>query len=155
MRPRLAAAQDELVRRMVLAARLAALRQHAARRARVTAAGGAAFAAAHRVVDRVLRRAAHLRAVAHVALAAGLAQADVLVVGVADAADRRAARDADLAQLARGELDDRVLALARGELRDRAGRAAQLAALARTHLDVVHLEADRDLRQRERVADER
>ena len=43
-----------------------------------------ALAAAVRVVDRVHGRTARLRAHAHVALAAGLADRDVLVVGVAD-----------------------------------------------------------------------
>ena len=44
------------------------------RRTRVRTAGRTAFAAAHRVVDRVHRDTAHRRADAHQALAAGLAQ---------------------------------------------------------------------------------
>ena len=54
-----AAADDELVRRLVVAG-LVALGRLAPRRHRVTAALGAAFAAAMRVVDRVHRGAAHV-----------------------------------------------------------------------------------------------
>src|SRR5258706_11132835 len=155
VRAGLAAPQDELVRGVVPAPRLPALGEHAARRAGVTTAGGAAFAAAHRVVDRVLSRAAHGRSVPHVALAAGLAQADVLVIGVADPPDRRTAADVDPAQFARRKQHDRVFAFAGGQLRNRARRTAQLAAAARRELDVVDLEAEGDLGQRQRVAEER
>src|SRR5262245_53482192 len=88
-----AAADDRRVRRLALRAGLAALGQDAGGAARVAAAGGAALAAAHRVADRVHRGAAVVRLAAHVPLPAGLAQADVHVVGVADGADRRPALD--------------------------------------------------------------
>src|SRR5688500_12945337 len=86
--PGLAPPDDRGVARLALVARLAALGQHAGRAARVPAAGGAALTAAHRVIDRVHRRAAVVRLAAHVPLAAGLAQRDVHVFGVADRADR-------------------------------------------------------------------
>src|SRR5262245_62061078 len=56
-----AAADDGRVRRLALFPGLAALGQDAGGAARVAAAGGAALAAAHRVVDRVHRRAAVVR----------------------------------------------------------------------------------------------
>src|SRR5262245_56411825 len=96
-----AAANDRLVRRLPLLTRLAALGQNARRSARVPAAGGAAFAAAHRVADRVLRRAAVVRLAAHPALAARLAQGDVHVIGVADDADGRPAIHVHAAHFAR------------------------------------------------------
>src|SRR5262245_23078168 len=112
MRTRPATPDDGRVRRLPLLARLAALGQHARRRAGVTTARGAALATAHRVADRVHGRAAVVRLAAHVPLASGLAQADVHVLGVADGADRRPALARDAAHLARGQRDLRPLALA-------------------------------------------
>src|SRR5205085_245892 len=117
--------------------RLAALGEDAGRAARVAAAGGAALAAAHRVADRVHAGAAVVRLAAHPALAAGLAQADVHVVGVADRPDRRPARRADAPHLAGRQRDLRPLALAGGQRGAGAGRPAHLAAAAGLHLDVV------------------
>src|SRR5205085_11599686 len=57
----LAAADDRRVRRLPLLPRLAALGQHAGRRARVPAAGRPPLAPAHRVTDRVHRHAAVVR----------------------------------------------------------------------------------------------
>src|SRR4051794_20473415 len=114
---------------------------------------GGSLAAAVRVVDRVHRRAARLRAHAHVALAAGLADLDVLVVGVADRADGRAALGPDQAHLARRQPERRHVAVLGHELDADAGRAAQLAAAASVQLDVVDDRADRHVAQRQRVAD--
>src|ERR671937_2551902 len=88
--PAAAAADDQLVRLLVLAARALAERRHAPRRDRMASALRLAFAAAVRVVDGVHRRAAHGRALALPAGAARLAAADVLVVDVADLSDGRA-----------------------------------------------------------------
>src|SRR3954468_21896584 len=57
-----------------------------------------------------------------------------------------------LADLARAQAKLRVRALARQHLHVRAGRARELRALARLHLDAMHFRADRDVAQRERVA---
>src|SRR5688572_20591854 len=89
--------------------RLVTLGRHAPRRDRVTAARGLAFAAAERMVDRVHRHAAHVRLLAQPARPAGLADRDVLVVDVADLADRRQAVGVDLPDLARGHLDGGVV----------------------------------------------
>src|SRR5438309_2134998 len=91
MRTRPTTADDRLVRRLAAFARLAALGQHARRTARMPTALAAAFAAAHRMIDRVLRGAAIVRLAALPAIAACLAQADVHVVRVADDAKGRAA----------------------------------------------------------------
>src|SRR5262249_46035374 len=148
-----AAADDGRVGRLPLLAGLAALGQHARRAARVAAAGGAPLAAAHRVADRVHRGAAVVRLAAHPALAAGLAQADVHVVGVADGADRRPARRADASHLARRQRDLRPLPLAGGQGRAGPRRTAHLAAAAGLHLDVVDRHAQGDPGQRHAVAD--
>src|ERR1044072_9557855 len=129
----------------LVAAGLVALGGLAPGRHRVTAAGGFALAAAHRVVDRVHHHAAVVGTEAAVADAPGLAPGNVLVLEVADLADGGVAVDVHLAHLASGAAHLGVDALARHQLRARAGRAHQLAALARLELDVVHLGAERDL----------
>src|SRR4051794_29293174 len=99
-------AHDELVGRLV-GPRLLALGRLAPRRHRVTAARGAALAAAMRVVDRVHGDAAIVRALAKPALAAGLAKIDVAVVGVRHGADGGKARAVHDALLTRVEAHDR------------------------------------------------
>src|SRR5439155_11095161 len=85
------AANDQLVRFLVLAPGALAERRDAPRRDRVPPALRLALAAAVRMVDRVHRRAAHGRALAEPPAAAGLPDRDVRVVGVPDLTDRRAA----------------------------------------------------------------
>ena len=114
---------------------------HARLADRVTPAVAAAFAAAQRVVDRVHRLGTGVRADAHVAAAAGLADADVDPVEVAELADRRAAGAADAPHFAGRQDDDGPVAFLRAEAGDAAGRADQLAALAGVHLDVVDFQA--------------
>src|SRR5690242_3973944 len=99
--PAATAADDQLVGFLVLAARALAERRHAPRGDRVAAALRLALAAAVRVVDGVHRRATHGRALAPPAAAPRLAAGDVLVVDVADLADRRPADERHPAQLAR------------------------------------------------------
>src|SRR5260370_26767570 len=124
MWPRTAGANDRGVGRLSLLAGFAAVGQHASRTARVTTALAPAFAAAHRVIDGILRRAAVVRLAALPALAAGLAQADVHVLRVADGADRRPALGADAPHLAGRQRDLRPFAFAGGQGRAGAGAAA-------------------------------
>src|SRR5436190_11078419 len=84
--PSVARADDELVRRLVLAG-LGALRGLAPGGDRVAAARRLAFTAAVRVVDRVHGDATNVRATALVAVAAGLAHDLVHVVRVRHGAD--------------------------------------------------------------------
>src|SRR5438046_3058726 len=102
MRARPTATDDRRVRWLPLLAGFAALGQHAGRTARMTAASCTAFAAAHRMRHRVHGRAAIVRFAALVAIAAGLAEANVHVVRVTDAADRRPALARNTAHFARG-----------------------------------------------------
>jgi hypothetical protein len=110
-----------------------------------------ALAAAHRVIDRIHDRAADRRAEAAPADATRLADRDVLVVEIADLADRRHARQRDQPHLARGQLERGALAFLREELRLSARAPAQLRAAAGLELDVVHERADRDVPHGQRV----
>src|SRR5215470_15866462 len=137
----LPAPQDVAVRLLVMT-RLRALGALAPGRDRMTAARGAAFAAAMRMVDRIHRHAAHRGPLAEPAVAAGLADVDVLLVGIGDCADRRHALAANLADLARGQPQQRVVGVAADQLDVVARGAGDLAAAARLHLDVVDHGAD-------------
>src|SRR5919108_6684554 len=127
-------------------------RRRAPRRHGMAAALRLTLAAAVRVVDRVHRRAAHGRTLALPAASARLAAGDVLVVDVADLADRRAARQRHPAHLARGHAQDAVALVLRDELHARAGAPRQLPALARLQLDVVDERAGRDVLERQSVS---
>src|SRR5665647_1422554 len=144
----LAAADDELVRRLVVGARAVSQCGDAPRRDRMTTGRGLALAAAVWMVDGVHRRAAHGRAHTAPAGAAGLAAGEVRVIGVAQLAHRRATGEADAAQFAGGEADDAVALLLGLQLGARAGAADQLAAAARLQLDVVDRRAGRDVLER-------
>src|SRR5690606_23712394 len=128
---------------------LEALGRRAPRRDRMAAAVGTP---AVRVVDRVHADAANGRADAAPAVRAGLADRAQAVLLVADLADRRAALDVHLADLARAQPQLRVRALARQQPNRRAGRTRELGALAGQHLDAVDRRADRDVADRRRVA---
>src|SRR5215207_7520666 len=117
------AADDVAVGLLALLAGAVADRRHAPGRLRVVAQRRGALATAVRVVHRVHGGAARLRAHAHVALAAGLAHGDVLVIGVADRPDRRAALGADLAHLAGRQAQGGVAAILGHQLHAGAGRA--------------------------------
>src|SRR5512135_1872263 len=95
---------DVLARRLFPRARFLPLGMPSPRGDRVgVALGGFPLAAAVRVVDRVHDDAARLGADTEPAGAAGLADADILMVGVADRADRGAAVERHVADLAGGE----------------------------------------------------
>ena len=124
----------------------------APRRHRMAAAGALAFAAAEGVVDRVHGHAAGLGADALPAVAAGLADADQLGLGVADLAEGGPAVDGHPAHLGGGQPQGGVVALLGHQLDAHAGAAGHLAAAARLELDVVHDRADRDVAHRQGVA---
>src|SRR3712207_6437396 len=109
---------------LLLRTRDAALRRDARLADRVTTTVRPAFATAQRVVYRVHRLGTGVRADAHVAAAAGLAEADVDPVEVAELADRRPAGAADAAHLARRQDDDRPVAFLRAQPGDEIGRAS-------------------------------
>src|SRR5262249_54499643 len=104
------------------------------------------------MVDRIHRDAARVRAPSEPAPPARLAVRQVLVLEVADLADRRPAAEAHAAELARGQLQQRVVAFLRHELDGGAGAAPELRAAARPQLDGVDGGAERDAGERQAVA---
>src|SRR3954468_11385213 len=118
----------------------------------MAARGRRPLATAVRVVDRVHRRAARLRALAQVTRAAGLPDRDVLVVGVANGADGRTAVRRNQSHLTGVEAQRCRTGLLRDELDGGAGGAAELAAAAGLQLHVVDDRTRRDVGQRERAA---
>src|SRR5271170_3227461 len=149
--PRVAARNDEFGG-LLVGPGLLALGGLAPRGDRMAAAGGAAFAAAERVIDRVHGDAAVVRHPPEPALAARLADRDVHVVGVGHRADRRHAAAMDQALLAGIEANDHVFLVAADDLGIRAGRARDLAALADLHLHIVDDGADRHVARRHGIA---
>src|SRR5205823_3283893 len=135
---------DELVGRLVVTG-AGTLGRLAPWGDRVTAAGGPAFAAAVRVIDRVLGDAAGQRALAQPAAAACLGEVGVRIVGVRHRADRRHAVGANIALLARVQPDDDHPAVAADDLDISPRRPRDLPALAGLQLDVVDDSADRHL----------
>jgi len=117
----------------------------------VTTAGGAALAAAHRVVDGVHADAAVVGAATEPARAPGLAERDVLVIDVRHLADGGAAVEVHLADLGGGQADLGVVAVFGHQRRGDAGRADQLAAATLVQLDVVDHRPEGDVPQAERV----
>src|SRR5438309_10782970 len=106
-----------------------------------------AFTAAERMVDRIHGDAADVRPLAEPAAPARLADRHVLVIEVADLPDRRVALDEDLPDLARRQLDRRVLAFLGDELHGRSGAPRDLSALARPQLHVMDEGAERNVLQ--------
>src|ERR1039457_21610 len=149
----LAALDDHGVGPLVVA-RLHALGLPAPRRGRMAPSRSLALAAAHRVVDGVHRDAAVVRLPAEPAVAAGLADGDVLVLEVADLADRGVAVDTHAPKLARRHAEERVRALLRHELRPGSGRARHLPAAARLEFHVVQDRAERNRLERKGVSDD-
>src|SRR5205085_7286629 len=133
--PRVPARHDELAGGLVLAG-LLALGREAPRRDWVPAARGAALAAAMRMVDRVHRHAAIVRAATEPAGAPGLADRDVHVIRVRDGAHSRHAATVHEALLAGIEPQDDVILVTSDDLRVSARRAGELTAFADLELDV-------------------
>src|SRR5699024_2144701 len=118
---------------------------------RVATTGGLALTTTVGVVDGVHHDTADDRALALPTATAGLAPADVGLLGVADLPDRRAAADLHHAHLTGGHTQRGVVAFLGQELDLRAGGAAQLATATRLQLDRVHERTRGDVAQREAV----
>src|SRR6202012_4345876 len=104
------------------------------------------------VVDRVHGDAAVMRTAAQPALAPGVADRDVHVIGVRHRADGGAAATVHQALLARVQTQDDVVLVAAAELGIGTGGARELAALADLDLDIVDDGADRHVAERHDIA---
>ena len=131
---------------------LEALRRLAPRRHRMTPARCLTLAAAMWMIHRIHHDAAHMWLTTEPAAPTRLAERNVFMIQVPDLADRRHALDVNLANLARGHLDRRILAFTGDELNRRPGAARDLPALARAQLHVVDLRAQRDVLEGQAVA---
>src|SRR5271166_6043310 len=108
-------------------------------------ARGAPLAAAVRMVDWIHRHAAIVRHAPHPALAAGLADRNVHVIGIGGCTDGRHAPAMHKALLGGIETQDGVFARSTDDLRISSGRARDLSALAELDLDVVDHGTDRKI----------
>src|SRR5687767_7841273 len=111
-----------------------------------------ALATTVRMVARVHRRSAHGRTLAHVTGTSRLADLLVLMVEVAHLSHRRHALEAHAAHLVGRQPQRRVVAFLGQQLGAAAGAAHDLSPTPGDELDVVHLGAERDPRERKRVA---
>ncbi len=118
----------------------------------MTAAGGAAFAAAVRMVDRVHGDAAVVRLAAEPAIATGLADRDIHVIGVGHRADRAGAAAVNQPLLAGVQADDHIVLVAADELGVGAGGTGELAALADLQFHIMDDGADRHVAERHHIA---
>src|SRR5438874_229902 len=144
-------ASNEHVLRLLVATGPESQRRLAPGRLRVTTRAGTPLPTAMRMVEGVHGDAAAAGALATPAALAGLADVLVLVLDVADLADRRVADDGDPPHLAGWHADLGVVPLAGEQLCRHAGRADHLAALSTAQLDVVHRAAQRDVHERQRI----
>src|SRR6266404_528254 len=103
----------------------------------MTAARGAAFAAAVRMVDRVHGDAAVVGLAAEPAVTAGLADRNVHVFGVGHRADGPGAAAVNQTLRGRIQSNDYVVLIAADELRIGAGRKRELTALADLEFHIV------------------
>src|SRR3546814_16464328 len=114
---------DHLVGRFVVTG-TSTLGRLAPRSNRMTATRSAAFTTAVRVIDRVLRDTARQRTLAEPAVAAGLAQVGVLVVGVRHRTHRTHALAATVALFARTKTHDDQNAVTTAEIGRASGGAS-------------------------------
>src|SRR5882757_4269193 len=149
--PLVAADENESVGRLVRAG-LLALGGLAPRGHRMTAAGGAAFAAAVRMVYRVHGDAAVMRLAAEPAIATGLADRNVHVVRIRHRTDGPGAAAVNQALFARVQTNDHVIMVAADQLGVGAGGTCKLTALADLQFHIVDDGADRHVAERHDVA---
>ena len=104
------------------------------------------------MVNGVLSDTTDFRTAVEPAVAAGLAEMNVLMADVAYLTDSGDAGGEDLAHFAGRQTQEDVLVFLADELSVGAGGAAHLSALAGIHLNVVHNGADRNAAERQSVA---
>jgi len=98
----------------------------------------AAFATAMRMVDRIHHNSANCRPFTHVPRSSCFSDSYVLMIEIAHLADGRNALDIHQSRLTRRQLDLRIAALFRNQLRCGSGASRHLCTLPGTKLDVVN-----------------
>src|SRR5882757_477740 len=106
------------------------------------------------MVDRVHRDTTVGRTDTAPAICTGFTDGDVLMVRVANLANRCHALHQNPAGLARGQLQQGICALLRYQLRARSSRTHHLRALTRTKLNVVHRCTGGDVLERQSIANQ-
>ena len=120
----------------------------------MTTAGRSAFAAAHRMVNRIHGHAAHRGLTPHPATATGFADRNCIMFNIADLTDRGEDKFSFTNRTSLdGILQVSKLALFNHQLNHRAGRASHLGASARLQFHIVNERARRNLANRHRIAD--
>src|SRR5712691_5184085 len=143
---------DDHAARALVLARLVALGQHPPGAYRILPCRGLSLAAAMRVVDRIHRDPTDRGPQSAPADVPGLADRFQAVLLVADFADGGAAIHVYFADLPGTQAHLGVAALAGEKLHRGAGRARELRAPTRLHLDAVNRGADRNVPERQRIA---
>ena len=118
----------------------------------MTTAGGLTFATTHGVIDGVHDHTADRGPPAHVALATGRTELDILMLEIADLADDRVAHGENLAVLSRGQLDSRVLVITGHDFSQSSGRTGHLGAATGLKLNAMDHGSQRHLLQRQGIA---
>ena len=103
-----------------------------------------AFATAMRMVHWIFCDTACRRAKTQPTYSTSLAPGNIFLVGVTDLTDRGSTISQNVAQLARGQLEQRVGAFLGHQLSAQTGAAHQLTAFADLKLDIMHDGADRE-----------
>src|SRR5208283_4246161 len=122
------------------------------RSTRMTSSGTSSLAAAHRVVHRVHRNAAHVGSFSCPARSPGFSERNIFVIDIANLANGSLALNRDQAHLARRHAKCGVLSFTGDELSARTCRTGQLAAFARPHLYIVYDGAKRQVGEFEAIA---
>src|SRR5215469_8806664 len=103
----------------------------------MTATRGASLTAAVRMIDRVHGDATIVRTPSHPSRPAGLANADVHMIGIGHRPDRRHAASVDQTLLAGIKTQDDIFLVAADNLRIGSRRACQLPAFADLKFDIM------------------
>src|SRR5690349_24997249 len=104
------------------------------------------------MVDRVHRDTSNLGPLAQPPALAGLSDGEQLVLGVADFPDGRETASVDQPHLRRAEPEGHILAFLRDYLSAGPGGAGELATPSNFQFHIVHVGAQRDFAERDRIS---
>ena len=117
----------------------------------MAATGSTTFTTAVRMVDRIHGDTADRRTHTPPSLRAGFAQFAQVVFAMTDLTDGRPTVDVNFSHLAGAQMNRRVCAFPSSQLRRTASGTNQLSPFTRLHFDIVHLRANRNALQWQRI----